>query len=231
MATPPRHWTAEQALATIATTRRDVDDPDRWRLDEDNLYQVAAYVRAHPIRGMSRRQQQAEVLAVLKLRVVAWWQWEGLTLWALRRAADLAIGWRQVAEVFGLRTRQAVADLRDRKEGLFGPDHTPSEKVGRRQRRAARAVPDDPRTTWLAAHREELHDLARRVLHLRDLATDPEWMDMLAAEVQDAAAPPTGATVGVLHGAATELPSTPVTRPLVERVTALNLEWGRLSRP
>lgn len=227
MVTPPDRWCSDTAAAAIVDLRDEVDDPSRWQADPDNPLALARWVQAHPNRGMTAAQQAAEVLAVLQLRVAAWWTWERVELWALRRAVELGVDWRQVGEVLGVGSRQGVETRRARKEALLSPLHTPSEKAWRRYRRDRARGALDPRARWLDDHRAQLNHLADQLLAHRDQAADQEWLEELDADRR--AGRWTAGAVTVLACAAMELDDVPAVQEVRAQVSRLVREWNRIA--
>jgi hypothetical protein len=232
--TPPRTWRSDAASAAIGRRRELVDDQSAWSMP-DTPFAVARWVRAHPARSHAHRVE--DFLDVLRLTVALEREIAELQSWALEAAAAHGTPWRDVAEVFGLASRQSVESLRKRRLAVVNGLPS-SEKAWRRHRRAieeeAAAGPGaDRRAAWLRQVASEFDTLRTVLLAHRPpeapLADDDEgWMDELERDQREHNHQ--ASALAVLEGAAGEVEPVPELEPALARIRGLAREWYRLSQ-
>ena len=186
----PPPVSAEQAAAAIdriAERRRQVDDPNAWRLSEDPA-DVLAYLRSYS-REMPAWVLEADVLDGLELRLRLWWLGEVAESWLLEQADRLGLPPRLVGGRLGVSSRQGVHDRRRAARQKVA--RLRGEPVGD-ARRPADQGKRDRETEWLQRHRADLLAIAEVAVGHAELgdAEAAEWLIEVARDLREAVLTP-----------------------------------------
>lgn len=211
VATPPP-VTADQAstaIERVAIRRRQIDDPNAWRLSEDPA-EVLDYIRRYSS-GIPAWVAEADVLDGLELRLRLWWLGEVAELWLLERAQRIGVPPRRVGARLGISSRQGVHDrirLGRRKVGLLR-----GEPIADRPTPADQRIRDSE-ATWLQDHRTEVLAIAAAALEYVDLGDDDaaEWLAEVARDLREDVVSP--GSVQLLRFALVDLSASPAVRQL-----------------
>jgi hypothetical protein len=220
---------AQAAIERIAKRRRQIDDPNAWRLSDDPA-EVLVYLRKYS-GGVPRSVGEQDVLDGLTLSLRLWWLSAEAELWLLERGERLGVSRSHVGRRLGVNSRQGVPDrlrlAREKVSRLLGAPR------GLLDQRADQHDQDEQ--AWLAAHRTEILEISMEAVSHRNLANDEaaEWLVDVARDWQERAVTP--GSVQVLRFALAELEASPAAGAVDpgHPLRRLLLRWSRLygSRP
>lgn len=212
MATPPL-VTADQASAAIdriAARRRQVDDPNAWRISDDPA-EVLDFIRRYST-GIPAWVAEADVLDGLDLRLRLWWLGEEAELWLLERSQRIGVPPRRVGARLGIGSRQGVHDrirLGRRKVGVLRGEAVTS-------RTPADQRIHDGEATWLRIHRAEILAVAGVAVEHADLGDEDavEWLAEVRRDLREDVVSP--GSVQLLRFALADLADSPAVRQLAD---------------